>query len=180
MNKRQVISSLNYIAEELDNNELYVEAKSITNVMKKLAQLGGAPADLTKKVQISMGIADNLYNIFENLESKYKNSDLDFESANLGITLTGIRTLLNRTLSNLMMQPNKYNENFIASNYTPTSLPELRNYVSNFYKTEVQNYSSNDSMKQYLSSLGKFTNSAVSILNSIALYKPIPKQPNQE
>ena len=39
MNKRQVISSLNYIAEELDNNGLYVEAKSITNVMKKLAGL---------------------------------------------------------------------------------------------------------------------------------------------
>jgi|LakMenE01Jun11ns_1017448.scaffolds.fasta_scaffold8873770_1 hypothetical protein len=38
MNKRQVISSLNKIAEELDNNGLYVEAKSISNVMKKLAQ----------------------------------------------------------------------------------------------------------------------------------------------
>jgi membrane peptidoglycan carboxypeptidase len=38
MNKRQVISSLNNIAEELDNNGLYVEAKSITNVMNKLAQ----------------------------------------------------------------------------------------------------------------------------------------------
>ena len=37
MNKRQVISSLNNIAEELDNQGLYVEAKSITNVMKKLA-----------------------------------------------------------------------------------------------------------------------------------------------
>ena len=43
MNKRQVISSLNYIAEELDNNGLYVEAKSITNVMKKLAGLRVMP-----------------------------------------------------------------------------------------------------------------------------------------
>ena len=39
MNKRQVISSLNYIAEELDNNGLYVEAKQISNVMKKIAQV---------------------------------------------------------------------------------------------------------------------------------------------
>ena len=39
MNKRQVISSLNNIAEELDNQGLYVEAKQITNVMKKIAQV---------------------------------------------------------------------------------------------------------------------------------------------
>ena len=39
MNKRQVISSLNNIAEELDNQGLYVEAKQISNVMKKIAQL---------------------------------------------------------------------------------------------------------------------------------------------
>jgi len=187
MNKRHVISSLNKIAEELDNNGLYIEASTITNVMKKVAQVPGqapqapqAPQDLTKKVQVSMGIADNLYKIFNNLESKYENTDSDFRSASLGITLTSIRNLLNRTLANLMMQPNKYNENYIASNYSPTSLPELRNYVSNFYKTEVQNYSSNDSMIQYLNLLGKFTNSAVSILNSIALNKPIPKQPNVE
>ena len=37
MNKRQVISSLNIIAEELDNQGLYVEAKQITNVMTKIA-----------------------------------------------------------------------------------------------------------------------------------------------
>ena len=39
MNKRQVISSLNNIAEELDNQGLYVEAKQISNVMKKIAQV---------------------------------------------------------------------------------------------------------------------------------------------
>ena len=38
MNKRQVISSLNNIAEELDNQGLYVEAKQISNVMRKIAQ----------------------------------------------------------------------------------------------------------------------------------------------
>ena len=39
MNKRQVISSLSNIAEELDNNGLYVEAKQVTNVMRKIAQV---------------------------------------------------------------------------------------------------------------------------------------------
>jgi hypothetical protein len=38
MNKRQVISSLNNIAEDLDNNALYYESNIITNVMKKIAQ----------------------------------------------------------------------------------------------------------------------------------------------
>ena len=37
MNKRQVIASLNKIANELDNNGLYAEANSITNVMKRIA-----------------------------------------------------------------------------------------------------------------------------------------------
>jgi hypothetical protein len=38
MNKRQIISSLNKIAEDLDNNALYYESNIITNVMKKIAQ----------------------------------------------------------------------------------------------------------------------------------------------
>jgi hypothetical protein len=37
MNKRQIIASLNKIANELDNNSLYSEASVITKVMKKLA-----------------------------------------------------------------------------------------------------------------------------------------------
>jgi hypothetical protein len=37
MNKRQIIASLNKIANELDNAGLYTEASSLTNVMKKIA-----------------------------------------------------------------------------------------------------------------------------------------------
>ena len=37
MNKRQVIASLNKIANELDTNGLYAEATSLTKIMKKLA-----------------------------------------------------------------------------------------------------------------------------------------------
>jgi hypothetical protein len=43
MNKRQIIASLNNIANELDNNGLYQESSVITNVMNKMAQ---APSDL--------------------------------------------------------------------------------------------------------------------------------------
>ena len=38
MNKRQIIASLNNIANTLDNVGLYQESSAITNVMKKLAQ----------------------------------------------------------------------------------------------------------------------------------------------
>jgi len=38
MNKRQIIASLNNIANELDFSGLYKEASSLTNVMKRLAQ----------------------------------------------------------------------------------------------------------------------------------------------
>ena len=38
MNKRQIIASLNKIANELDNDSLYHEANIITNIMQKLAK----------------------------------------------------------------------------------------------------------------------------------------------
>ena len=37
MNKRQIIASLNKIANELDSTGLYTEANTITNIMKRLA-----------------------------------------------------------------------------------------------------------------------------------------------
>ena len=38
MNKRQVIASLNKVANELDNSGMFQEANQITNVMKRLSQ----------------------------------------------------------------------------------------------------------------------------------------------
>jgi hypothetical protein len=40
MNKRQIIASLNKIANELDGNGLYSEANEVTEVMMKLSQTG--------------------------------------------------------------------------------------------------------------------------------------------
>lgn len=37
MNKRQILASLNKIANELDNSRLYAEASTVTKVMKRLA-----------------------------------------------------------------------------------------------------------------------------------------------
>ena len=50
MNKKQVISSLNIIAEELDNQGLYIEASSIINVMRKIAQVQNVMPPLNQDV----------------------------------------------------------------------------------------------------------------------------------
>lgn len=49
MNKRQIVASLNNIANELDNNGLYQESSVITNVMNKIAQ---APSDFQDDLKI--------------------------------------------------------------------------------------------------------------------------------
>ena len=45
MNKRQIVASLNKIANELDTNSLYKEANLLTNIMKRLTK---TPNDITK------------------------------------------------------------------------------------------------------------------------------------
>ena len=57
MNKRQIIASLNNIANELDFSGLYKEATSLTYVMKRLAQeespnLYGTSVDLDRELQV--------------------------------------------------------------------------------------------------------------------------------
>ncbi len=45
MNKRQILASLNNISNQLDNNGLYKEATTLTNVMKRIAEEDLAPED---------------------------------------------------------------------------------------------------------------------------------------
>ena len=47
MNKRQIIASLNNIANELDNSGLYKEANVLTNVMNRIAQEDETPQKLS-------------------------------------------------------------------------------------------------------------------------------------
>ena len=68
MNKRQIIASLNNIANELDFSGLYKEASSLTNVMKRLAQEespnpNGTSEDLYRELEILQNV---LYGIVEN------------------------------------------------------------------------------------------------------------------
>jgi len=50
MNKRQIVASLNKIANELDSSGLYKEANTLTNIMKRIAQENETPEyDYTKE-----------------------------------------------------------------------------------------------------------------------------------
>ena len=51
MNNRQILASLNKIANELDNNGLHKEASSVTNVMKRIAILTGGYLQYAKLAQ---------------------------------------------------------------------------------------------------------------------------------
>ncbi len=52
MNKRIILSSLNNIANTLDNNRLYPEANILTNVMKRIAQEDLTPEDSSQNMII--------------------------------------------------------------------------------------------------------------------------------
>jgi len=58
MNKRQIIASLNNIANSLDNSGLYKEANSITKVMKRVAQDDSEKQDITQLPQEKLSLQD--------------------------------------------------------------------------------------------------------------------------
>ena len=59
MNKRQVIASLNKIANELDNKGLYNEAHTLTKIMSKIAQMSDTPTDLEEPTAETTEKVDN-------------------------------------------------------------------------------------------------------------------------
>jgi hypothetical protein len=65
MNKRQIIASLNKIANELDINDLHKEANSITKVMQKLAQEDTGPYNSrsTEDEDYTKDVMDYLFEI---------------------------------------------------------------------------------------------------------------------
>ena len=77
MNKRQILASLNKIANELDNSRLYAEASTVTKVMKRLA----SDMDAFKKDpdgfmtdRIDLQSSDNL---FEKYRDNNQNNVID-------------------------------------------------------------------------------------------------------
>ena len=59
MNKRQIIASLNKIANELDNTGSYNEAHTLTKIMSKIAQMSDTPTDLEEPTAETTEKVDN-------------------------------------------------------------------------------------------------------------------------
>lgn len=56
MNKKQIVASLNKIANELDNSGLYAEASTVTKVMSRIA----SDMDIVQKRDLSGLVGDTL------------------------------------------------------------------------------------------------------------------------
>ena len=79
MTKRQVVASLNNIANQLDNNGLYQESSVITNVMNKIAQ---APSDFQDDLKIKNEKDDNKgRNVVRSISKKIMSLLKDDENA---------------------------------------------------------------------------------------------------
>ena len=76
MNNRQIVASLNEIANTLDNNGLYKEASDITKVMVKVSQLGYSNmSELEQMNRIPTWIANAM------VESRTKNEQFNVDGS---------------------------------------------------------------------------------------------------
>lgn len=175
MNKRQVISSLNNIAEELDNQGLYVEAKSIINVMKKLAQTkpnqaqGNVSSNLANKLAFSYHSLKNIDELIMqiHMETRARMSTEELSWACIAAS-NEVQSVYSRLVFGKDTDTIPFNS---TAYYKPKNIIELRNFISSFYKKEVSKYSNISWMKKYISQLGLFTNQAVNKLNDAILDK---------
>jgi len=62
MNKRQIIASLNNIANELDDTGLHIEANRLTQLMVKLSQAEMPESDLPEDVEAQQGGIGDFFN----------------------------------------------------------------------------------------------------------------------
>jgi hypothetical protein len=68
MNKRQILASLNNISNQLDNNGLYKEATTLTNVMKRIAEEDSTPEDLKSEYDYTK---ERLYHTLSDFGKQY-------------------------------------------------------------------------------------------------------------
>ena len=142
MNRRQIIASLNKIANELDNSRLYAEATSITGVMKRLAQTNeGLDMGLYSESpniddpgfekksflkQIRPHLAQNLVNEMVSLLKQTERES--------GKTVANLRTW---KMALDMIHNNQNPGSFEVDDVTKTILTQIRNMVNEFLKSEV-------------------------------------------
>ena len=107
MNKRQIVSSLNKIAEDLDNNALYHESNIITNVMKKIAQnvfqqkiiQENNQAAHTGKKQTPIAIRPRVLDLAKMIKKENSYDTVKWSKANLfDIEIDFLENVINKTV----------------------------------------------------------------------------------
>ena len=83
MNKKQIVASLNKIANELDNSGLYAEASTVTKVMSRLA----ADNDLEYNVRNEAALRDPVMELSDVMDPEGTSNQVDdYWSAHNSIT----------------------------------------------------------------------------------------------
>jgi len=115
MNKRQIIASLNNIANEFDNIGLHKEASSLTSVMKRLAQEDETPQKLSP---FDLGNEDIKYINDDELNKKQFLMSMRKSATDFAVFI--FRTIEDLKLSD-KVKPSVYEAVFdmIAKNYPP-------------------------------------------------------------
>jgi hypothetical protein len=142
MNRRQILASLNKIANELDNTGLHREATSLTNVMRKIAQN-------------NEGLDMGMYSESPNLSDPEfdKKSFLRRIRPHLALNLVNEMVSLlkqteresGKTVANLrtwkmamdMIHNNQNPGSFEVDDVTKSILTQIRNMVDEFLKSEI-------------------------------------------
>ena len=132
MNKRQIIASLNNIANEFDNIGLHKEASSLTSVMKRLAQEDETPQKLSP---FDLGNEDIKYINDDELNKKQFLMSMRKSATDFAVFI--FRTIEDLKLSD-KVKPSVYEVVFdmIAKNYSPenyNSTPKIAKALNNIW-----------------------------------------------
>lgn len=156
MNKRQIIASLNNIANTLDNNRLYPEANILTNVMKKLAAsvyntdqfwiIDGIVRPVTSHEAqtgsiISQQYINNVYRVLGEYFHMTLQDIMDPEDFNYYFDdsdVTNIFKIDNYKLEGILdyifnTYCEKYEDEFSKDDYIRITIPKIRNMGKSFF-----------------------------------------------
>lgn len=163
MNKRQIISSLNKIAEDLDNNSLYYESNIITKVMKKIAQNVFQQKIIEQNnyaahsggKQTPIAIRPKVLDLAKMIKKENAYATVKWSKANLfDIEIDFLENVINKTVD-----PDMFDYNNISNyNYkSPTQKMNdelLKNKVKNSYENE--NYLQSSASKYFLEQINLY------------------------
>lgn len=158
MNKRQIVASLNKIAEQLDNNGLYTEANNVSKVIMKIAQYtgpGSTPEYIAKTDFINRHpILKQTLDILKS--QRQMNKAIDFSKTNrLKVPSYWFKELPNIILPNELQQTINKLQN---PNFQQQLAQKRLKFLTSTLEKETLNNNDRQMLLDDLKYLKKFTN----------------------